>query len=146
MSNTLEIEDRVRRPIESDPEHGEVIAYGVVLTRGLYWVDAGNHVFRSVEFDVMGEGEDRDSAFVAFVENLEDLVSDLTETVDADDATRDEVDAFVALSSRFLEAYKRHENEKRPLIEVNLPRRRPRRQHGRSWRSTRTSSSAVLSA
>lgn len=128
----------------SDVETGELTNLGVTLTRGAYWTDEGNHIFSSTEFDVMAEGDTRDTAFDAFVENLLEHCSQLAELLTTGQATAHEQQEFGILSERFLEVMRRHDSEHEPAIALNFLRRR---QHPRrSWRSLHENSSAVLNA
>jgi hypothetical protein len=131
-------------PDEFNPEEGQLLNHDVVITDAVRWVEPdGTHVFRSTEFDAMGEGSDEESALRMFIENMEDLVSYLADLV-REDPTEHELDAFVLLAQRFIEAQRRHEAESVPFIRVNFPRRR--RPHGKRWRSLHENSSAALPA
>lgn len=127
----------------SDAAHGELMNHGVAITRGVYWVADGSHVFRSTEFDVFAEADDHDAALAMFMDNMYDHLEHLHELVRARDATQHELDAFVTLSERFVEAARRHEYEREPAIALNFLRRGRR---GRTWRSVPENSSTLSHA
>lgn len=129
-------------PSEEAPSYGELINHEVIITAGEYWLDEeGTHVFRSIEFDVQGEGSDEESAFRAFAENVEDLVAYLGDLVETGKATEYEYQDFVKLARRMLEAHARHERERLPLFQLNLARRQERQHHARQWQPAHVSSS-----
>jgi hypothetical protein len=135
-----------RPPTESSPENGRLMHHGVVITRGAYWTEPdGTHVFKSTEFDVMGEGDTMKKALHAFKCSVEDFLFHLGDLIRQEDATPHEVEAFVLLAERMIEGYHRceKEREREPLIALNLPWRR-RRQHSKSWQSALKKSSQPL--
>ena len=77
MSDVAAAENRETQLTEENAERGTIgvqVGDHLVAISGVeHWVDDGLHVFRSVEFDCMAEGEDLSKAVVAFVENAEDL-------------------------------------------------------------------------
>jgi hypothetical protein len=77
-----------------------------------HWVEDGIHVFRSTEFDCMGEAEDALEAVNAFVDNAEDLFRFLDDLHDAGRATEDETRLLIKLSRRFFEMYEAIELER----------------------------------
>lgn len=118
--------------------------HGVILTHALYWVEDGVHVVRSREFDLIGEGEDRESAIEMLAGNAHDLVIFLGELIRAGDATPYELETFTTLGARWVEMYERHENEMRGRL---LPwRRREEAHHGGDWQSGLETSSQLLPA
>jgi len=129
-------------PTEASPEFGTLRHHGVALTQGAYWQDdEGNHVFRSLEFDVRGEGSSKNEAFEQFTQNVEDLVVYLGEV--GADLTDHEREEFIVLAERFLQAWKRHDQENTRIVQVNWPWRRTRL-HGRNWQLIPANSSTAL--
>lgn len=130
------------QPYEATADEGELVNHGVTITRGVYWVADGSHVFRSTEFEVFAEADDHDSALQMFVDNMYDHLEHLYELFRAGDATQHELDAFVTLSERFVEAARQHEYEREPAIALNFLRRK----RGRGWRSPPENSSTLSHA
>lgn len=116
-----QIEERAIRnagvPTEDAPEFGYIVLNGVQLSEVEHWIDEdGLHVFRSVEFDCLGEAEDEYDAGLLFIENAADLFRFLDDLVDARRATGDEIGTLAKLSRRFFEASEpalKREEEKR---------------------------------
>lgn len=128
---------------EALAEHGELVNHGVRITLGAHWIAEGSHVFRSAEFDVFAEAHDHDAALAMFIDNMYDHLEHLHELVRAHDATPHELEAFVTLSERFVDAARRHEDEREPAIALNFLRRGRR---GRAWRSLPENSSTLSHA
>lgn len=77
-----------------------------------HWVEEDVHVFRSAEFDCVGEGSNEFEAVAAFVDNAEDLFRFLDDLHDAGRATEDETRLLIKLSRRFFEMYEAIELER----------------------------------
>lgn len=132
------------QPQDISSEHGELVNHGVTITHGVYWIDDGNHVFRSTQFDVFGEGDTRQAALDVFSDNMYDHLEHLYELVRSEQATAHELEAFVILSERYIDATRRHEFEREPAIALNFLRRG--RRGSRGWRSLPENSSTLLHA
>ena len=138
---------RADHPTEGAPEYGALANHGVIISTGVYWVeDDGTHVFRSLEFDVQGEGNSKKAAFSTFVDNLEDFAVYLSELTQGDQATQHECEVLAKLAERYFEVNRRCGGEKVRLVAVNWPWGRSTRQHGRDWHSQTKNSSLVLHA
>lgn len=91
-------------PTEDAPEHGVICREGVVVSDVLHWVEDGDHVFRSTEFDVIAGDADLATAADKFVQNAEDLADFY---VDARrDLTEIELEHAIRLLQRFTEIYR----------------------------------------
>ncbi len=116
-----QIEERAIRDAgvatEDAPERGYIVLNEVQLSEVEHWIDEeGLHVFRSTEFDCLGEAEDEYEAGRIFIENAADLFRFLDDLVDARRATSDEIRTLAKLSRRFFEASEpalKREEEKR---------------------------------
>jgi hypothetical protein len=126
-----------------DAVPGRLINHGVTITRGVCWADGSNFVFRSTEFDVLGEADDPQTALNIFVESMYDHLESLYELVRQDEATDHEFQEFLTLSERYFEATRRHEAERERRAPLHFLRRRTSH---RVWRSERASSSAMSHA
>ena len=65
-----------------NPHVGSVGCYGVELSKVAYWREDGDHVFRSMEYDVIAADEDFYKAVHAFVRNSIDYARFLSEAED----------------------------------------------------------------
>jgi hypothetical protein len=111
-------------PTEAAPETGHIVLNEVWLSEVEHWVsEDGLHVFRSLEFDCLGEAEDEYEAGRVFVDNATDLFHFLDDLVDARRATTDEIRTMARLSRRLIEALEvalKWEEEK-PRRKLRLP-------------------------
>ncbi len=89
---------------EGQPSVGAVYLGSVELSRAERWVEDGQHVIRSAEFDCIAEGADVDQVVVAFVDNAFDLMCMLIEAQGAGEATDGERETLELLQSRFARA------------------------------------------
>ena len=72
-----------REPTEHNPEEGQIVLFDVVLSDVEHWIEDGDHVFRSLEFDVIAGAPDlraavwqfitKASGFAVYLDELEDL-------------------------------------------------------------------------
>jgi hypothetical protein len=132
MSTIENIPEAVTPPTADSPEVGEISSHGVLISNAEHWVEHGRHVFRSLEFDVSGDGEDIPSAVSVFVENAEDLCELVTELIREGDATEHEIETASVLVPRFMSVYRQHDRQlRRPLASFFGARRR----HSREWRA-----------
>lgn len=112
------MEQPVARPTVPTPDHPErgVIAMGeVVLSEVAYWREGPTHVFRSLEFDVMGAHDDLHRAVTMFVENAEDLANHIA-ALSREELTQDEAETAIALLTRLRDALRASQRraEERP--------------------------------
>ncbi len=113
------------------PERGTISYAGVPMFDAEHWVEAGDHVFRSTEFDLIAGDPDIGRAVDKFVEGADDLWSFLEEQ---ENLTDGELELVSLLASRFhkvLHELDRRERSRR-LIRISLPRQRG--EHLRTWR------------
>jgi hypothetical protein len=119
-------------PTETSPELGTIgIQVGdrrIPISMIEHWIEDDRHVFRSTEFDCMGEGDTELGAVVAFVENAEDLFRFLDDVLDSGRATEAEKMTLIKLSRRFFEIYEATtelEQKKQHISRWRKFRRRP---------------------
>jgi hypothetical protein len=91
-------------PFEA-PEYGEVCLHGVRIATAAHWVEDGEHVLRSLEFDLIVGAPSLEEAVSKFLESAEDIADHLSE-LGEDRITHDEVEVALALYHRFSDAYK----------------------------------------
>lgn len=131
-------------PTKESPEHGAICLKGVVLSEVAYWVEDGDHVFRSTEFDLIAGDPDRDAAIGKFVDYARDLVGLYTD-LDIEEVTPAELEIAMTLVSRLNAAYQQVtdelEAERRRLVVFPRLRNREHRTTGWYRRSRPTSSS-----
>lgn len=104
----------------------------LLITRAIHWVEGGEHIISSTEFQVSGSGETFGAAFHAVVEGLTDEASDLVELMASGEAAPNEIEECKLLSQRFtaiIEANEDFEQERAKL--VRKLRRRVR--GGKRW-------------
>jgi hypothetical protein len=138
------------------PDTGQVCAHGVRLSSAVHWVEDGEHIIRSTEFDLIASGPTLDDAVNAFVDNAEDHVRFIGDLVRQERATEHEVEVASTLMQRFLTAYEHMEDELREayrlrhlLSSVRHPRRGRRSTRHRSrgrYQSSRPNSSPAPAA
>lgn len=125
---------------EADPELGSAsLSLGdaeIMLSAGERWVEPdGEHVIRSVEFDVIAGGATFDEALSKFIDGIFDFAVYLSEL---DDRADNEDEMFQLLAPRMLRVSRELERcyesrRKKPWISINLPRRRRSHEDGRGW-------------
>jgi hypothetical protein len=114
------------------PEQGTIRYAGVPAFAVEHWVEGGDHVFRSTEFDLIAGDPDMRRAVDKFVEGADDLWSFLEEQ---EKLTEGELELVSLLASRFRKALHeldRVQTRKRPLIAIHLPGQRE--EQLRTWR------------
>lgn len=129
-----------RTPTEAEPETGHAALrigdHKVVLSEGIRWIEPdGNHVIRSLEFDVTVGAPTFKAALSKFIDNLFDFAAYLGEL---EDLAENEEEMFHRLAPRLVRVSRELERlleppRKRPLFSVNLPRRRGSREDVRAW-------------
>jgi hypothetical protein len=105
---TLTITQQERKtsaPHADAPEHGVVCLHGVPISRAAHWIEDGDHVLRSMEFDLIVGAPSLEGAVVKFLESAEDIADHLAE-LGEERVTHDEVETALALFHRFTDAYK----------------------------------------
>jgi len=111
-------------------ELGSICYAGIPAFEVEHWVEDGDYIFRSTEFELTVGDADINVAVDRFVEGADDLWSVLEEQ---DDLTANELELVSLLASRFrqvLHEFERREREqKRHRISVSLHRRRLRTWH-----------------
>jgi hypothetical protein len=132
----------VRRdhPTEANPETGRarlrVGDQDIVLSDGMRWVEPdGEHVIRSLEFDVIAGGRTFEEALSKFIDSLFDFAAYLGEL---EDPAENEEEMFHRLAPRLVRLSRelercRESQRKLPLLSVNLSRRRSKREDVREW-------------
>ncbi len=135
-------------PTADDPGYGTIGIYNQPISDVAYWIEGGDHVFRSVEFDIIAGAPDFDEAISKFIDNAEDLATSIAE-LDGDDRTAQESQDAMTIFQRLAGAYEeseRIEQERRRRMRLlRLLRRRPDSHRGfRPSSSPRTSSPAPL--
>jgi hypothetical protein len=129
MNAQLQTEHSV--PPAEHPERGAISYAGAVFDVE-HWVEGGEHVFRSTEFDLTVGDPDIRHAVDKFVEGADDLWSFLEEQ---EKLTEGELELVSLLASRFREVLHeldRRERSPKRLIRISLPRQRG--EHLRTWR------------
>jgi len=101
------------------------------LSRAELWHDGESFVVRSLEFDLLAEGQDLDDAIRAFGSAIYRYADDLRARVDEGAASENEREMLRRLSDRLFRIYLA-ERRGRPRRRRWLPRRRHHR--GNSWR------------
>jgi hypothetical protein len=108
----------------------------IVLSEGVRWVEPeGDHVIRSLEFDVAAGAPTFEAALSKFIDNLFGFAAYLG---DLEDPVENEDEMFHRLAPRVVRVSQELERllkppRRRPLISVNLPRRRGSREDVREW-------------
>jgi hypothetical protein len=93
-------------PSESHPELGSVALYGVAVSAAVYFLgEDGEHVVRSTEFDLHGDGDDLQKALAQFDGVASDYPGYIAEDAAAGDATEYELRQGVLLGRRLSDAY-----------------------------------------
>ncbi|HEV3094970.1 MAG TPA: hypothetical protein VGY30_10705 [Solirubrobacteraceae bacterium] len=132
-------------PTEEHPERGYISIMGIAVFQVEHWIDAGEHIFRSSEFDLIAADPDLKRAVDRFVENAEDLWSFIA---GQDEPSENELELASLLGSRFQpilhELERREQEREHRLISISFARRR---RQLRSWHpsSTTPSNSSQLS-
>lgn len=134
-------------PSEQAPENGCIGRFDVVLSEVEHWVEDGDHVFRSLEFDVIAGDPDKGRAITKFIDNALDFRDYLD---GLEDRAENEDEMLQLLNSRFsrvasaLEGQERARREKLISISLGGRRRRQRADLSRFWhpRSTPQQSSS----
>lgn len=90
-------------PVSESPEEGVLTFYGVEVFPALYWVEDGDHVFRSTEFDLLAADRDQYVAIQKFIEMAEDLAGYYSDLTKAGRATEAEADIALEILSRINE-------------------------------------------
>ncbi len=140
-------------PVSESPEEGVLTFHGVEVFPALYWVEDGDHVFRSMEFDLLAADRDQYVAIQKFIEMAEDLAGYYSDLTKAGRATEAEADIALQILSRINEVLQQQLRLAQEQLRasqrrvINVPRRRTgaRPAHaGRFVRSRPRSSSAPL--
>jgi hypothetical protein len=93
-------------PSESHPEVGSVALHGVAVSAAVYFLgEDGEHVVRSTEFDLYGDGDDLQEALAQFVGVASDYLGYIAEEAGAGDATEYELRQGVLLGRRLSDGY-----------------------------------------
>ena len=130
---------------ENTPQTGCVtLAGGVALSAADRWFEDGQHVIRSLEFDLVAEDPDPSRVVDVFVESAQDLGVALLELGARGEATEHETETLALLSQRLFTAAQFLEREQdRRRIQIRL---RLRGHHSGQWRQqTRPATSTKLS-
>lgn len=126
MSETTAREAQPSARTPDNPELGtigvQIGEHRVPISSIEHWVEEGMNIFRSTEFDCMGEAEDAFEAVNAFVDNAEDLFRFLDDLHDAGRATEDETRLLIKLSRRFFEMYEAIELEREAESNHRIPK------------------------
>jgi len=121
-------------PTADAPDLGVIGLGGVEISQVAYWVEDGEHVFRSTEYDVIGADLDFNRAVVKFIENSEDYARFIADRFKENDASIDEAEVALTLIQRFAEVYQRQrdsaQEDARRLIRIPRRRRGARVQGG----------------
>jgi hypothetical protein len=129
-------------PTEESPEVGVIVYADEPIFEAEHWIEDGEHVLRSTEFELVAGDSSLTAAVNRFVEDAEDLWGHLEETRDL---TANELELVSLLAKRFrkilqvVEEIERRELERR--IRISL-RPRPLR----SWHPQPSSSSQLSHA
>lgn len=131
------------------PEHaatpGLASRFDIVVSEGEHWVEDGEHVLRSTEFDVIAGDPDFERALAKFIDKHEDLWIYLSQV---EELTDNENETFLALAPRFVaihREFERREEERRErLINISFGRVR-RLQRGAPFRAWQSSTQAQSS-
>lgn len=111
-------------PTAEHPERGTIASAGVPLFPVEHWVEDGEHVFRSSEFDLIIGDADFDAAIEKFIEGADDLWGFLEEQ---QNLTEGEIELVSLIASRFRpllqELERRERARRRPVLAIPLPRR-----------------------
>jgi hypothetical protein len=125
----------IDRPTPDHPEIGMIGIAGLPTFEVEHWLEDGDYIFRSTEFELVAGAADMPSAIDRFVEGADDLWSILEEQ---DDLTANELELVSLIASRFrrvLHELERQDQERRRrLISISLPRQRG--QKLRTWHPT----------
>jgi hypothetical protein len=126
-------------PTERAPEYGQIGWFDVVISEVEHWVEDGDFVFRSLEFDVIAGDPDLLRAVSKFVDNA----SDFRDYLDGlGDRGENEDEMLRLLNSRFSRVARELERQERMrrerFISVSLRRRGGRGDHSRVWRPQST--------
>jgi len=120
------------RTIEDLPEVGMICYADIPAFEVEHWIEDGDYVFRSTEFELVAGDADMATAIDRFVESADDLWSALEEQ---DDLTANELELVSLLASRFRrvlhELEKREEERRHRRISISLHRQRGQRL--RTW-------------
>lgn len=134
-------------PTEDAPDYGTLGWLGVEISEVAHWIEDGDHVFRSLEFDVFAGDPDEQQAVGKFVDNALDF-RDYLDCLE--DRADNEDEMLQLLNSRFsrvasaLDREERARQDKRVSITIGRRRRRHRADLSRFWhpRSTPQRSSS----
>jgi hypothetical protein len=127
MAKVVDVDVRDAALSEDAPGLGTVECWGVSLTEAERWVEDGEWVIRSREFDVLGAGATFEDALERFGDNIIDFAVYLAEL---DDLGENEEEMLHALGPRVLrlaQKIKEHEQVQRrkPVrVQLNLARRK----------------------
>lgn len=120
-------------PTAERPEPGTIGSAGVPLFKVEHWVEDGDHVFRSIEFDVTVGASDIGAAADRFIESAYDLWGFIEEQRNL---TEGEIELASLLAMRFrrllAELEQRERARQRRLIAISIPRRSA---HLGTWRA-----------
>lgn len=137
----------IKGPSAENPLIGTIGMFNQVISKAAYWVEDGDHVFRSLEFDVIAGAPTRDEAVIRFLDKAEDLAS-LIASLPEDDLTVEEVHTALTILSRFTAAYHTALRQERSrLLKLKLRRllgRRPDPHRGFQASAPQTSSQPQL--
>lgn len=119
-------------PTAERPESGTIGSAGVPLFKVEHWLEDGDHVFRSIEFDMTIGAPDIGAAADRFIESAYDLWGFMEEQ---QNLTEGELQLASLLASRFrlllAELERRERARRRRLIAISIPRRG----HLGTWRA-----------
>jgi len=123
------------RTAENLPEIGTICYANIPVFEVEHWIEDGDYVFRSTEFELVAGDADMATAVDRFVEGADDLWNALEEQ---DDLTANELELVSLLASRFRrvlhELEKREEQRRHRRISISLHRQRGQRL--RTWHPT----------
>jgi hypothetical protein len=119
-------------PTEDEREIGCITWYDVRISDVEHWVEDGDYVFRSREFDVIAGAPSLDEAVQKFVQETRHYGQYLA---DLEDPGENETEQFQVLAPRIIEVAERLESEvakQRRRINIPIGRRHRRGDHS-SW-------------
>lgn len=116
----------------------EIDGESVVLTEAQHWVEDGEHVIVSVEFQVSSSGETFLEAFEQVIDNLFEEARSLNARIRDNEAAPNELDEALRLAERFTKIAELEECRLRELEAARLAGRRRRLNRGNRWVSPRS--------
>jgi hypothetical protein len=116
----------------------EIDGQSVVLTEAQHWVEDGEHVIVSVEFQVSSSGDSFLEAFEQIIDNLFEETRSLNARIRDNDAAPNELDEALRLAERFTQIAELEERRLRELEAARIAGRRRRLNRGNRWVSPRS--------